>query len=44
MPKFEFSPINANQNYDCLTRTFLGLVDKPVLSKKKFFTGITRPL
>ena len=32
--KFEISPSDPNQNYDCLTRTFLGLVDKHAALKK----------
>ena len=39
--KFEFSPIDPNQN--CLTRTFDGLVDKYTLLRKKFVRGNHTP-
>ena len=37
--KFEFSPSDPNQNYKCLTRTFLGLIEKHTPLKKKFVRG-----
>ena len=41
--KFEFSPSDPNQNYNCLTRTFLGLSEKHTPLKKKFVRGNHAP-
>ena len=35
-PKLEFCPIDPRKNCDCLTKTFLGLVDKHACLRNKF--------